>query len=174
MQAVRDAGFETGTVHAAGSYALLHYEFARMDAVRAGSVVLGRCRRRRGDDLLRVGYGEAQLQETRWLPKGHTIGGGESLVRLRRPTRVAILPVGYQNGFGVSRLRETGLLATLRRWWRSHHLTVRVAGQKAPVLGGIGAVETLLDVTDLKCSPGDLVHFDIDPLYAKGMTREYR
>ncbi|OUN04192.1 alanine racemase [Flavonifractor sp. An92] len=174
LQAVRDAGFETGTVHAAGSYALLHYEFARMDAVRAGSVVLGRCRRRRGDDLVRVGYGEAQLQETRWLPKGHTIGGGESLVRLRRPTRVAILPVGYQNGFGVSRLRETGLLATLRRWWRSHHLTVRVAGQKAPVLGGIGAVETLLDVTDLKCSPGDLVHFDIDPLYAKGMTREYR
>ena len=174
LEAVRQAKFETGTVHAAGSYALLHDEFARMDAVRAGSVVLGRCRRRRGDNLVRVGYGEASIQETRWLPKGHTVGSGGSLLHLRRPTRIAVVPVGYQNGLGVSRLRETGFWAMVRRWWRSRRMTMRVAGQKAPVLGGIGAVETLLDITDLKCSAGDTVQFDIDPLYAKGMTREYR
>ena len=51
---------------------------------------------------------------------------------------------------------------------------MRVNGQKARVLGRIGAIETLVDVTDLKCSAGDLVHFDIDPMYARGMKREYR
>ena len=32
----------------------------------------------------------------------------------------------------------------------------------------------MLNVTNLKCSAGDLATFDIDPLFAKGFTREYR
>ena len=51
VDAIRGAGFETGTVHAAGSYALLHWDEARLDGVRAGSALLGRCRRTRGDGL---------------------------------------------------------------------------------------------------------------------------
>ena len=45
VEAIRAAGFETGVVHAAGSYALLHCADARLDGVRAGSALLGRCRR---------------------------------------------------------------------------------------------------------------------------------
>lgn len=51
LDAIHAAGFETGTVHAAGSYALMHFDEARLDAVRAGSVLLGRCRRDQGDGL---------------------------------------------------------------------------------------------------------------------------
>ena len=173
LDAVHAAGFETGIAHAAGSYALLHCGFARLDAVRAGSVLLGRCRRRRGDGLVRVGYGESAVQDIHWLPKGHNLGS-ERPFCLRRPTRVAVLPVGYQNGFGVTPAREEGLFSLLRRWWRGRRFTVRIAGQKVRVLGRPGAIETLVDVTDLKCAPGDLAYFDIDPLYARGMKREYR
>lgn len=173
VQAIQTAGFETGTIHAAGSYALLHYDFTRMDAVRAGSALLGRCRRARGDGLLRVGYGEVPVTETKWLPKGHAVGN-EAPVMLKKPTRVAVLPVGYQNGFGVSRYRDAGFLATLRRWFKTRALTVRIGGEKAKIIGRIGAIETIVDVTDLKCAPGDLAYFDIDPLYAKGLTRVYR
>lgn len=173
LDAIHAAGFETGVVHAAGSFALLHYDFARLDAVRAGSALLGRCRRTKGDGLQRVGYGEAALADVRWLPQGHTVGS-ETLITLKRPTRVGVLPVGYQNGFGVSRARDPGLRAALRRWWKGRKITVRVGGVKAKVIGRIGAMETLVDVTDLKCSAGDPAYFDIDPLYAKGMTREYR
>ena len=52
--------------------------------------------------------------------------------------------------------------------------TVRVNGQRARILGAIGAIETVVDVTDLKCSAGDPAVFDIDPLYARGFVREYR
>ena len=173
VEAIHTAGFETGLVHAAGSYALLHCAQARLDGVRAGSALLGRCRRTPGDGLRRVGCGEAAIQETRWLPKGHTVGG-EAPVTMKKPTRVAVLPVGYQNGFGVSRPRAYGLLAALRRWLARRRITVRINGQKARVLGGIGAIETIVDVTDLKCAAGDKAVFDIDPLYAKGFVREYR
>ena len=172
-EAIRAAGFETGVIHAAGSYALLHCAEARLDGVRAGSALMGRCRRVRGDGLSRVGYGEVGIEETRWLPKGHTVGG-ETHVTLQRPTRVAVLPVGYQNGFGVTRYRDVGWLGALRRWLAGRRRTVRIHGEKARIIGSIGSIETIVDVTDLKCSAGDPAVFDIDPLYARGFVREYR
>lgn len=107
LDAIHAAGFETGTVHAAGSYALMHCDLARMDAVRAGSVLLGRCRRTKDDGLSTVGHGEAGIAEMRWLPKGHTVGAEKTAV-LKAPTRVAVVPVGYQHGFGVERPRPAG------------------------------------------------------------------
>ena len=80
LDAIHAAGFETGTVHAAGSYALMHCDLARMDAVRAGSVLLGRCRRTKDDGLSTVGHGEAGIAEMRWLPKGHPVGAEKTAV----------------------------------------------------------------------------------------------
>ena len=173
LETIHKEGFETGTVHVAGSYALLHFPGVGRDAVRAGSAILGRCRRARGDGLQTVGTGEAAISETHWLPKGHTVGT-QKLVHLRRPTRVAVLPVGYQNGLGVERHRAEGLWQRLRAALGRRRFAVRIEGQRAPVIGDIGAAQTLVDVTDLKCSAGDTVQFDIDPAFARGLTREYR
>ena len=173
LETIHAAGFETGIVHAAGSFALLHDEGARLDGVRAGSAILGRCRRTRDDRLKVVGYGEVPLAEVRWLPKGHTVGADKPLV-LKKPTRVAVLPVGYQNGLGVSWPREIGFWAFFQAWRRAQKRTVRIGEQKARVLGPLNASETILDVTRVRCSAGDLATFDIDPLYAKGFHVEYR
>ena len=170
---IRAAGFDTGILHAAGSSVLMSDHAATLDAVRVGSAFLGRCRRTRGDGLETVGWGEASLDGVHWLPKGHTVGN-ELLVTLRRPTRVAVLPVGYQNGMGLHRSRQPGLWAAIRAWWADRRVTVRINGQKARVLGRPGAVETLVDVTDVKCSAGDVAVFPLDPMFARGMNREYR
>ena len=160
-------------VHAAGSFALLHGLAPELDGVRAGSAILGRCRRTRDDGLKTVGFGQAPLTEVRWLPKGHVLGVDRP-VTLKKPTRVAVLPVGYQNGFGVTRPRETGLLAAIARWRKNNRRTVRLGSQRARVLGGLGASELILDVTDLKCSVGDLTTFEMDPLFARGFQVEFR
>ncbi|MCI8303502.1 MAG: alanine racemase [Lawsonibacter sp.] len=173
LEDIHAAGFETGVVHAAGSFALLHSDSARLDGVRAGSAILGRCRRTRDDRLKTVGYGEVPLAEVRWLPKGHSLGTDRPVV-LKKPTRVAVLPVGYQNGFGVERPREVSFWAMLARWRRSKNRSVRVCDQRARIIGPIGATETLLNVTNMKCSADDLATFDIDPMFAKGFVREYR
>lgn len=173
LEQIHRAGFETGTVHVAGSYALLHYDGLCRDAVRAGSAILGRCRRERGDGLQTVGHGEVAISEIHWLPKGHTVGAWK-LVPLRRPTRVAVLPVGYQNGLGVERPRAETLWQRLRRALTRRRCFVRIGGQRAAVIGAVGASETLVDVTDLKCAAGDPAMFDVDPLFARGLTVEYR
>ena len=93
---------------------------------------------------------------------------------MKKPTRVAVLPVGYQNGLGAQRPGESGLAALLRYWWGTRRQSVHIGDQRAMVIGQIGALETLVDVTELKCKPGDIAVFDLDPLYARGMRREYR
>ena len=173
LDTIHAAGFETGTVHAAGSFALLHNDAARLDGVRAGSAILGRCRRTRDDRLKTVGCGEAPLAEVRWLPKGHSLGTEKPII-LKKPTRVAVLPVGYQNGFGVTRPRESGFWALWRQWRRARKRTVHIGDQRVRILGPIGSTETLLNVTNVKCSAGDCAVFDIDPIFAKGFIREFR
>ena len=173
VEDIHAAGFETGTLHAAGSFALLHCEETRLDAVRAGSVLLGRCLRVRNDGLEQVGHGEVPIAEVRWLPAGQAVGGGQQII-LKKPARVAVIPVGYQNGFGISRSAGSGIGDALGRWRAERKQSVRIAGVKAEIIGAIGAIETLVDVTDLKCAPGDLVEFDMDPMYARGFVREYR
>ena len=74
----------------------------------------------------------------------------------------------------MERPLAAGLLA-LWRWWRqSLQRTVRIGAQRARIIGAIGATETILNVTDLKCSAGDLAVFDLDPLFARGFQIEYR
>ena len=170
---IQQAGFETGTIHAAGSYAILNYDFARLNAIRAGSIMLGRCRGASNTELRLVGYGEAELCNCRWLPKGHTVGAGKTAA-LKRPTRVAVIPVGYQNGFGLERPRDMGLGSQFSRWWQGKHQFVRIGGQKAKIIGQIGAEEIIVDITNLKCSTGDIATFSIDPMFAQGFIREYR
>ena len=50
LEAIHQAGFETGTVHAAGSFALMHFDDARLDAVRAGSPFWAAAAARKGTD----------------------------------------------------------------------------------------------------------------------------
>ncbi len=171
---IHEAGFETGMVYIAAPYPFLHRGFDAPDGILAADAsVLGRGRGKKDDGLCRVGYGEAALCEVRWLPKGHP-AGSEAPVVLKRPARVAVLPIGYQNGFGVTGRQNGELLNALRSWWSGRRKTVRIGGQTARVIGRIGAMETTIDVTDLKCGVGDIAVFEIDPLYARGLKREYR
>lgn len=173
VQAVEKAGFEAGLVHAAGSYAIMKYDFARLRAVRAGSLLMGRCQRTKNDGLTQVGRGEAAVDDIHWLPKDHTVGS-ENAVRLRRPTRVAILPIGYQNGFGIEHVRETSLFSLLKRARKIRNRYVYIGDQKVKIIGRIGALETVLDVTDVRCSEGDIASFDLDPQFARGIKRVWK
>lgn len=173
LDTLHKAGLETGITHAAGSYVLMRSQGAQLDAVRVGSAFLGQCRRRTGDGLKNAVHGEATLDTVRWLPKGHTIGNYKQ-IRLKRPTRVAVFSAGIQNGFGLEPVRRGGLVSRLAGVLFRRKKTVSCNGTRIKLLGGIGMVETAMDVTDLKCAAGDVVVFDINPLYANGMERVYR
>lgn len=82
----------------------------------------------------------SRIIQVREVPKGTGLGYGHIFIT-NRPTRLAVLPVGYEDGY----------LRCL-----SNRACVLIRGERAPVVGRISMNLTLVDVTDLESvQPGD-------------------
>jgi alanine racemase len=171
LDKITDLGCEPGNAHLCDSAALFKYDFGRMDAVRVDTALSGRIPGKPIPGLSKVGYIEAGLEEVGWYPKGHRIGAGGRVV-IRQPTKIAVISVGYYHGFGVNRDDpEMGLFALVKS--RRRRLYVKVNGQRARVIGTVGMLHTMIDVTNIDCTVGDKVIMDVDPVVVKGLPRYY-
>lgn len=174
-------GCETGMAHMLNSAGLLKYPQYAMDGVRVGSAILGRVSVRGNFGLTRVGECQATVEELRWLPKGHTCGYGAAWTA-RRPTRVAVLSVGWYHGFGcemgndIFRPRDClrKIFSGLKGLIIHRSIYVTVNGKRCRVLGHIGMLHTVCDVTSISCSLGDKAVVNINPLMLKGMDVVWR
>lgn len=181
LQQLHAAGCETGLAHISNSAALLRFPELTLNAVRVGSAILGRLSFPGSYGLLRVGTCEASLEELRWLPKGHTCGYGAAW-KARRPTRIAVVPVGWYNGFGcemgndIFRPRDQlrKMLSAFRGLFLRRHLYVTVNGKRCRVLGHIGMLHTVVDVTNVPCAAGDRAVLNINPLLRKDIDVVWR
>ncbi|MBI4728239.1 MAG: alanine racemase [Acidobacteria bacterium] len=146
-EAVRDASIKC-LFHAANSAAMLALPGARLDLVRIGTLLYGQ--NPPGAHVpfpLRDTFGWlARAVSVRRLPAGAAVGyGGEW--RAPRPTRVATLPVGYADGFGVEPLARTetlrgalrlgGRAAAVALGRRESGRAVFFGSRRAPVVGRI-------------------------------------
>ena len=165
-------GLEPGAAHACDSAALFKYGIELMDAVRVDTALSGRIPGKTIQGLSKVGYIEAGLEEVGWHPKGHTIGAEHGFVT-KKPTKIAILSVGYFHGFGVDRYIVERSLFDIARY-RRRKAYIRINGQKARVLGSVGLMHTLVDVTNVDCTVGDIAILDVDPVNVKGLPVVYR
>ncbi len=176
---IAEAGIEPGAVHCCNSNAFLRFPELKMDGVRIGSALLGRVSVKKG--LRRVGRCEVTVEQLRWLPKGHTTGYG-SAWRAKRPTRIAVLPVGWYHGFAaeygndIFRFRDClrQIFGALKCMIFKKKIYVTVNGKSCPVLGHVGMLHTVCDVTKINCQPGDLAVLEINPLLLRGMDVEFR
>lgn len=181
VDAVRQAGFEPGMAHLCNSTALLRWPKYRTDGVRVGSAILGRLSYPGEFGLTRIGVCEAAVQELHFIPKGGTTGYGAGWTA-KRDTQLAIFPVGYFHGFGVTmgedlfRVRDSlrRILSALKAILRGRAYYVRVNGTRCKVVGHIGMLHTAVDVTGLDCKVGDVAKFDINPLLLKGTEVIFR
>lgn len=102
--------------------------------------------------------------------------------KVSRGHDLAVVGVGYFHGFGVERgydvfrIRDClhGMARYLKYMILRRRLTVTIHGKTCRVLGHVGMLNLVADVTGLKCQPGDLVTIQINPLDLKGMEIEYR
>ena len=181
VERVRAAGYEPGMIHCCNSHAFVKHPEMHLDAVRLGSAFLGRLTCKNKLNLRRVGWAECTLEEIRWIPKGHTVGY-EAGFKASRPTRIAVISLGWYNGLASSRrndlyrLRDSlaGILHHLKDMVLRPKVLVTVNGHKCRVLGHVGMVNAVVDVTDVDCAVGDKVVAQINPLTLKGLKVQYR
>jgi alanine racemase len=181
VSALRQAGFDPGMVHCCNSTAFWKYEHMHCDAVRVGSAVLGRVNFEGKTGLQKVGLCQAELEEIRTIPAGHSVGYGAGW-KAKKDTRIAVLSVGYINGFSVDRGFDLwrfsdclrGIGRYIKAFLKKKALYVRVKGKACRVLGHVGMVNMVIDVTGCDCQPGDLAHVEINPLLVRNMEIVFR
>lgn len=165
---VRSEGFDPGLLHAADSYSLLHCDPAlRLDAVRVGSAFWGRKPGGKRSRLQKTSHLETAIDEVGWFPAGHLIVGGKP-VHLHKAARLASIPVGAVDGLRAEPLWKRIFCRSAVSGW------IRVGTERVRLIGHPGWLESLIDVTDVECTPGTVVTLDADPLLVRDAPRSYR
>ncbi len=137
------------TVHTANSGAILYCPESRFDMVRAGISLYGYypdghegAKRAEGEKLRPAMSFSTRVLQVKTVPAGSGISYGHTFVT-EHETTLAVLPVGYEDGF----LRSL-----------SGRAEVLVKGKRARVLGRVCMNLTMVDVTDiLNVTAGDEV-----------------
>jgi alanine racemase len=145
LGAIERLGWQPRYVHAANSAAILRFPQARYSLVRAGIGLYGLdpsdavpC----PPDFRPTLTFKTLVAQVKDLPTGSPISYGGTFVT-SRPSRVAVLPVGYGDGFRRSP----------RNWGE-----VLIRGQRAPIVGVVCMDMCMIDVTDVPgVRPGDEV-----------------
>ncbi len=136
LQVVEKEHIRPPLVHAANSAAILSLAEAHFDMVRPGVALYGLDPS--PEVRLPVGFRPAlsfktQVAQVKVIPEGECISYGCAYIT-ERATRVAILPVGYADGF---RRAPTN--------WGN----VLIHGQEAPLLGRVCMDQSIVDVTHI-------------------------
>jgi alanine racemase len=141
LAALAPAEREGVEVHMANSAAALSRPAARFGLVRLGIALYGVDPLARAADLLPVMSVVSRIVQVREVPAGTPLSYGGRTVTRRR-SRIAVVPVGYADGYAW---RLTGRAQALLR------------GRRVPVAGSVTMDMTLLDVTDTGGAVGEEV-----------------
>lgn len=159
LQTLSDAGIDPGLRHCCNSAAMLRFPEMRLDAVRPGTVLYGQYPSAAVPRLLDLQDSwrlHARVVSVRDVPAGSSIGYGGEFV-IRRPSRLAVLPIGYADGFTVAPASAQAGWRGLKSWLRRAPLTVTLHDQRVPVVGRVAMQTCIVDVTDLpSVSVGDI------------------
>jgi alanine racemase len=132
---VRAAGLDPGCRHLANSAAALLRPDTHFDAVRPGIALYGIAPAPSAAvvPLRSVMQLCTRIWQLKQVPAGSSLSYGQAFTT-RRASRIAVLPIGYADGYA------RGL---------SNRGAVLVRGQRAPIVGRVCMDLTLVDVTDI-------------------------
>jgi alanine racemase len=181
-QCVR-SGLKMGVRHCANSAAALRLPNSRMDMVRIGTVVYGQTPSvfvpRPAGLVSDTFLAHAQVVFVRDLATGQSVGYGSEFVA-HRLLRVAVLPIGFADGFGVAPeslfAGMRGLKHLLAGSRPAKQAFVTLHGRRAYVLGRVAMQTIVVDVTafDPPVKLGDVADIPMRRLSASALlSRRY-
>lgn len=143
LDQVKGMGWKPLTVHLANSAGLIHFPSAHYDLVRSGLAIYGAypgLESQKGIELRPVMSFRSKIVSIRNLAKGSPVSYGHGFYT-KRPSMIAVVPVGYDNGY----LRSL-----------SNRSLVLIRGRRCPVVGNICMKAFMVDVSMIDgVTPGD-------------------
>ena len=167
VEQIKKAGKNVGILHCANSPALLNVDGVTLDAVRIGSAFTGRVITNGKNQLNRLGNLEAEVIETKTVPSGYSIGYNGQF-KTKRETKIAIVPIGHFDGFGLEKGKEVAdlhsVLSQFKHYLQKKQLAVNINAKAYNVIGEIGLSHTAVDITGSDVKIGDTASVEISPL----------
>ena len=136
LEQIRQRGLTLPLVHSANSAAIVRFPDAHCSLVRPGIMLYGYHTLPASipaPDLKPVLSLRSTIVQLRSIPHGGTVSYNRTFIA-KRPTRIAVLPIGYADGYS-------------RRL--SHRGSVLIQGRRAPIIGLVCMDMVMIDVTDL-------------------------
>jgi alanine racemase len=136
LEQIRQRGLTIPLVHTANSAAIVRFPEAHFSLVRPGIMLYGYHTLPASvpaPDLKPVLSLRTTIVQLRTIPRGGTVSYNGTFVA-KRPTRIAVLPIGYADGYS-RRLSNRG--------------SVLIQGHRAPIVGLVCMDMIMVDVTDL-------------------------
>lgn len=170
IRMLREDGIECNMTHLTDTKSAIKYPEVNLDAVRCGSGILGYLSSKDKKGIKPTCHLETNISEVRWLSAGHAISGSK-LRKVRKPIKIAIIPLGYSDGLFLSPqilfdFKRLSFIFKKKRF--------EINGKKAKIFGKPSYSSITLNVTDIECSPGDKVIFKCSPNYInREIHREY-
>ncbi len=166
------------TYHIANSSAFLKYSSMYLDAVRIGSAFLGRISVENNIGLKRIGMLKSNIVSIKNIDKGTPIGYSNSEIA-KRPTTLAIVPVGYSDGFNVEVKNDTFKFIDKLRifknsfmdFFKDNRIYVTIEKNKYPVIGKVGMNHIAVDITGALLKINDKVEMDVSPILVNNKIR---
>lgn len=129
--------------HISNSEAVLHYPEYQFDMVRIGIAMYGYASEKEDrKDLQEAIRWYSAISQIRTVAKGNSIGYGRAAIA-QKDTRIAVIPVGYGDGFRRSLSQGIG--------------HVFIQDEKCPVIGNVCMDMTMVDIGNLSVDVGDQV-----------------
>lgn len=173
---------DPGIIHICNSSAFLRYPNMHLNAVRIGSAFLGRIVVKNELGLKRIGTLKTQIAEVKKLPKGYNIGYSNAF-KTKKETTVAIIPVGYYDGYNVRNYPDVYrfidktryLYNDIKNLFKDKKLKITIGNKKYRLVGKIGMYHMVIDITGSQnIKTNDDIYLDINPLYVdSSIRREY-
>ncbi len=193
VRALEAAGYHFSCKHIANSAALVSHPELEMDMVRVGNLIYGQ-------EPLAGSRGElaavrpafrlfGRITAVRDMRPGETGGYGAEFTA-RRPTRAAVIPAGFGDGWGVeprtAAYRKSVLFKEMlralaerlgldRRFFRAPNGAVQIEDQVCPILGRVAMGQALVDVSGVAgAKPGTVAYLHCrSPLINRRVPRLY-
>jgi len=181
VKELESKGINPGMLHVCNSSAVLRFPEMHLNAVRIGSLLLGRLSIPNEWGFKRVGYLKSNIAEIKTLPAGCNIGYSNSY-KTKKETKIAIVPCGYADGFNVKVDRDMFrpidklryIVRDIKDAFKKQQIKVTINGEKYKVLGRLGMFHVSVDVTDKVVEINDEVRFEVSPtLVDSNIKRDY-
>lgn len=189
IEFLKENKIETGMLHICNSSAFLKFKHMRLNAVRVGSAFLGRLAIPNIYGLKKIAYLKSNVAEIKELPEKYNIGYSNSFTT-KKKTKIALIPVGYADGYNVREQRDMFrkidrlryIVRDIKDSFKDKSLYVNILCKegkekqykRCKVLGRIGMYHISADITDKDVQVGSEVKLDVSPMFVdSSIRREY-